>query len=126
MEQMDRLASALAAFDAINSRDFEAFLELMDEEATFEFPGTSPLAGIHSGKKGIRRFLRRMTIAVPDLRFDIVKCFASGDHAALEWTNKGTTAKGTPYENRGVTIVEFAGPKIKRLCDYLDTERLKG
>ncbi|MCL5257479.1 MAG: nuclear transport factor 2 family protein [Chloroflexi bacterium] len=126
MEQTECLSKALAAFEAINRRDFDAFVDLVHEDASFEFPGTSLLAGAHQGEKGIRRFLKRMTIAVPDLQFTVVNTLATGSLVALEWTNRGTTLKGAPYENRGVTIIEFSGDKIKRLRDYLDTERLKG
>jgi ketosteroid isomerase-like protein len=126
MEEKDRVSMALAAFDALNQRDLDAFLEILDEDATFEFPGTSLLAGTHAGKKGIRRFLRRMTIAVPDLRFAIRHSLASGHMVVLEWTNKGTTMKGEPYENKGVTVIEFDGDLVIRLRDYLDTERLNG
>ena len=44
--------------------------------------------------------------------------------AALEWTTKGTTSNGHSIEYEGVTMLEFAGDKIKRFRAYFDPAAL--
>ncbi|MDQ7823564.1 MAG: nuclear transport factor 2 family protein [Candidatus Eremiobacteraeota bacterium] len=118
--------AAVSLFDAISKGDFDRAMEHFDEKGSLVFPGTAPLSGTYKGKEAVRKYFRRMHIAVPDLAFTILHIAESGKVAIIEWINRGKTRRGGPYENRGVTVLEFEGEKIWELRDYLDTEKLKG
>ncbi len=116
---------AEALFSAINARNWEFVLDQFDENGSLLFPGTSPLSGLHEGKEMVRKYFRRMNIAVPNLTFTIKNIAESDKVVIIEWTNSGKTRKGGVYGNSGITVLEFSGGKIMQLRDYLDTEKLK-
>lgn len=122
---MNKIEISHKLFSEINQHNWEEVISLFDDEGSLVFPGTSPLSGSHLGKDAIRRYFRRMHLAVPDLQFQILNVAESEKIVVLEWRNRGETRKGVPYENKGVTVLEFKGEKILQLRDYLDTERLK-
>ena len=112
-------------FAAINAGSWEEVIDSFDDEGALIFPGSSPLSGNHQGRERIKKYFRRMNIAVPDLHFQILEFAESEKLIVLEWKNGGKTRNGLPYENKGVTILEFKGDKVLQLRDYLDTEKLK-
>jgi ketosteroid isomerase-like protein len=112
-------------FEAINVKQWDSVVTAFHEEGSLIFPGSSPLSGFYQGRESIRRYFRRMNIAVPDLRFEVLQSAESENIVILEWRNRGKTRKGIPYENKGVTVLEFRGDELWQLRDYLDTEKLK-
>ena len=74
--------------------------------------------------KELKRFFRKMVIAVPDLTFTLINIIHSDNLMAVQWENKGKTRKGVPYENQGVTVMELFDGKILSMRDYLDTEKI--
>jgi uncharacterized protein len=121
-----RIEGAKALFEAINKGDWDYVIDRFAEEGSLFFPGSSPLSGLHEGKEKVRKYFRRMHIAVPDLTFRVSHMAETEDLIFIEWKNCGKTRKGVPYENCGVTVLEFTGDKIRQLRDYLDTEKLGG
>ncbi len=112
-------------FRAINAQQWEQLLAFFRDDAVLIFPGTSPLSGEHRGKESIKKYFRRMHIAVPDLTFEIRAMSESGDLVMIEWRNTGKTRRGSAYDNYGVTVLQFKEGMVLELRDYLDTERLK-
>ena len=41
--------------------------------------------------------------------------------AAVEWSDRGTTADGQPFQNQGVHVVTLRWGKVSRLQIYCDT-----
>jgi ketosteroid isomerase-like protein len=113
-------------FQAINTKQWEQLLAFFHDDAALIFPGTSPLSGEHRGKESVKKYFRRMNIAVPDLQFEIRAIAESDNLAMIEWRNGGKTRRGEAYGNYGVTVLQFRDGKVLELRDYLDTERLKG
>jgi len=112
-------------FDAINEQQWDKLLAFFHDDAGLIFPGTSPLSGEHRGKESIKKYFRRMHIAVPDLTFEIRSMAESSDIVMIEWRNRGKTRRGDAYDNYGVTVLQFREGMVFELRDYLDTERLK-
>jgi ketosteroid isomerase-like protein len=70
---------ALAAVDAWNRGDPEAFLALWDEEAEF-YPLRAQLEGeSYSGHDGLRRFLAELTQDFEEVRFEIEETRDAGE-----------------------------------------------
>jgi ketosteroid isomerase-like protein len=107
-------------FDFINGRDLDQLGGLLREDATFFFPKTQPLMG----RTQILRFFRILFRQYPELRFTIRRIIVEGPLAAIHWTNCGTSRKGEPYENEGVTILEEEGGAITWISDFFkDTNK---
>jgi ketosteroid isomerase-like protein len=107
-------------FDFINGRDLDQLSSLLREDATFLFPKTQPLMG----RSKILRFFRILFRQYPALRFTIRRIIVEGRFAAIHWTNRGTSRKGRPYENEGVTILEEEGGVIIWISDFFkDTNK---
>ncbi len=115
---------AVKIFKLINEKKWDELLEYFTEDSFFVFPGSSPLGGTYKGLKELKRFFRKMAIAVPDITFTIINIIDSDNFIAVQWQNKGKTRKKVDYENYGVTIIEIANNKIVSMRDYLDTEKI--
>ena len=90
-------------FDAMNSRNFEPLLDILDPDAVFYFPGIKPL----TGPRKIEAFLKILFHRYPRLHFTIGRLITETNYVAVEWTNEGEDRKGVPYANAGVTVVEL-------------------
>lgn len=117
--------TAARLFNAINKQQWDSLLAFFHDDAGLIFPGTSPLSGEHLGRESIKKYFRRMHIAVPDLTFEIRSMAESSDVVMIEWINRGRTRRGDVYQNYGVTVLQFREGMVFELRDYLDTERLK-
>lgn len=111
-------------FNFINEKKWDEVIDFFDDDASLIFPGTSPLGGVHRGKEAIKKYFRRMNIAVFDIRFDIKNISESEEIAFIEWENHGRTRRGKEYNNNGVTVIKIKNGKISELRDYLDTEKI--
>ncbi len=57
---------------------------------------------------------------------DYTAQFVDGDTVITQMTVRGTTIKGDQYENFYVVICTFAGDKIDRLQEYMDSAYANG
>ena len=94
-------------FDAVNRRDMETFHKLLADDARFHFPKTQPLVG----RERILKFLAILFKQYPELAFRIQRVIVQENQAAVHWTNRGKNRKGEPYQNEGVTLLEFQGER---------------
>jgi ketosteroid isomerase-like protein len=101
-------------FAAMNSRDVSGLAPYIAEEAVFDFPG----AGCITGKKRILLFFKVLFRKYPRLTFSIDDIIVDGDRACAVWSNEGEDAHGTPYRNRGITLVRLADGQITFISDY--------
>ncbi|MCX5903894.1 MAG: nuclear transport factor 2 family protein [Proteobacteria bacterium] len=101
-------------FTAMNSRDLSGLARYLADDAVFDFPG----AGCITGKKKILLFLKVLFRKYPRLRFTVEDMLIEGDRACAVWSNQGEDSHGTPYKNRGVTVVRIAQGKIIFISDY--------
>jgi ketosteroid isomerase-like protein len=101
-------------FAAMNSRDVSELAPYIAEEATFDFPG----AGCITGKKRILLFFKILFRRYPRLFFRIDDIIVEGERACAVWSNEGENAQGTPYRNRGITLVRTADGQITFISDY--------
>lgn len=105
-------------FDAMNTRNLDPFLDILDPDAVFYFPGTKPL----TGPRKIETFLKILFHRYPRLDFTIGRLVTEANTAAVEWTNEGEDRKGMPYANAGVTVVELRNGRIIYMSDtFKDT-----
>jgi ketosteroid isomerase-like protein len=107
-------------FRAVNERDLDRMGDRLDSEAEFLFPKTQPLAG----KDRILRFFKILFRRFPELAFNVKRVILQDRQAAVHWTNRGVGRDRVPYENEGVTLLEWEGETIRFMSDFFkDTER---
>lgn len=92
------------AYTALNRRDLDAHLELLDDSYVWEsdtFP--APV----KGREAIRQTFNEYFSAFPDMHLEIEHILVSGDHLAVRWcitgTHKGEFMSIAPT-NRKVTL----------------------
>ena len=101
-------------FSSLNNRELTKLNDYLDENATFDFPGTKLI----KGRKKILTFFKILFRKYPCLTFTVQENIVDGGKVCILWTNEGITSNSTPYANRGVTYVHIAGGKIKFISDY--------
>ena len=105
-------------FDAMNQKKLDALETALADHAVFHFPKTAPL----EGKRKIATFLKVLFRKYPDLTFTPGRMVGDDRMAAAEWTNRGTSKSGEPYENAGVTFLEIENKSIVYISDtFKDT-----
>jgi len=113
---------ASGIFAAMNSRDLSGLELHLADDAVFDFPG----AGRICGHKKILTFLRALFRKYPCLRFSVEDILLEGDRACAVWSNEGADSRGTPYRNRGVTLVHVTQGKIVFISDYFKDTSFTG
>ena len=90
---------AVIIFSALNNRELIRLNDYLDENATFDFPGTKLI----KGRKKILTFFKILFRKYPRLTFTVQETIVDGEKVCILWTNEGITSNNTPYVNRGVT-----------------------
>ncbi|CAB1082118.1 hypothetical protein D1AOALGA4SA_9755 [Olavius algarvensis Delta 1 endosymbiont] len=107
-------------FDVFQHRNLSKMGKVLTANAELRFPKTRTLIG----EKHIFKFLNILFRQYPELLFKIRHVIQQGDWAAVHWTNQGKNRRKEPYQNEGVTLMEFQDGKIKFISDFFkDTER---
>lgn len=101
-------------FVFFNNRDLERLRALLADHARFDFPKTQPLLS----PDRILKFLHILFRQYPELVFTVHRTVVQESRAAVHWTNRGKNRRGEPYENEGMTLLEFEGDKIAYISDF--------
>ena len=73
------------------------------------------------GRDGVRKFWEDYRGAFREVRSAFKAVIAGDGGAALEWESEGALPTGAPIRYRGVSLLEFAGDKVKRFRTYYDS-----
>jgi ketosteroid isomerase-like protein len=114
------------AFEALNRRDVDAFLEDWRADATKVFPGAVSGSGEISGTEAIRDWYARFFAEFPQLTFTLRSIGVSrlwdvtGNNVATAvWDIELTNPAGDRHRNSGVTVIDVTGGKVARVVDYI-------
>jgi uncharacterized protein (TIGR02246 family) len=121
------------AFEALNNRDFEAFLASWVDDATFIYPGNLSVSGEFQGKPAIEAWFRRFLEQYPQVRFMLRSVAVqnifdlTGTNVVMaEWDFDATNREGTSIKNSGVTVIDVRRGRGVRVKDYIfDHDALK-
>jgi len=129
MAEQDNAQHARQAMAAINSRNLDAYVQLLDESFVMETElAPAPL----QGRDAVRQMLQSYFIGIPDLHIEIEQLITSGDYVIvrshLTGTHKGTFA-GVPATNnkidvRSCNVVEIRNGKAVRSTLYSQSAKL--
>ncbi len=74
-----------------------------------------------TGVAGARKFWADYLKAFKRIESTFHNVIAADDHAVLEWVSAGELPSGKPISYRGVSVIEYAGDKVKRFHSYYDS-----
>jgi len=106
--------------DAWNEHDIEKVMSYMTQDCVFETGGGSETYGTrHEGYQTVREKFIEVWTDIPDVHFEGLVHFVSGDNGCSEWTFRGTHTSGAKLEMDGCDLFTFEAGKIKSKRSYL-------
>jgi uncharacterized protein len=115
------------AFTAWANGNGMAFFNLLTDTATWTVMGSCPISGTYVGRQRLVEDaltpLREKLAGHPTPR--VINIIAEGDTIVIQWTGKGTTKTGQPYNNSYCYVVQMENGKITRGTSYLDTDLVR-
>ena len=89
---------AYRVYDALNRRDRDAFLELMDPEVE-SFSTIAPVEGHYRGHRGVRDWWRDLFAVFPDFKVEVLEVRDLGEFVVVHFRRGGHGLdSGTPFE----------------------------
>ena len=87
-----------------------------------------PTGTVSIGADAVGEFFRRVWAAIPDMRMTPTHALETANGVAVEWVATGThlgdfpglPATGNPFRVRGVSMIELASSRVRRVSDYWD------
>ncbi len=114
-----------SAFDALNRRDFSAFLAAWRDDCTFIYPGDLPVSGKMEGKAAIEKWFRNFLDQFPKIKFTVKSVCVDNifdmlgtNTVAAHWDIDYTNEDGKEIENSGVSIIKIKFGKAELVTDY--------
>lgn len=101
----------------------EEFLQRLTPEVTWTIPGDWPgISGVKD-RRQIETFMRKVFPAgfPTGLTADVDRVLRDGHTVVIEFLGRAVTSKQRVYENRYCFIFEFAGDRVHRIREYMDT-----
>jgi ketosteroid isomerase-like protein len=125
-------AAIISAWKVFKTRDPQQIGALFTEDAEWLAPRNNAtsiaLNGSHHvvGREPIAQFLASdMYRVFQHVRIDIRHVFADGNTVIVEETMHATVPNGNAYDNDYCFFFELEDGRIKRVREYMDTQRLK-
>ncbi len=105
--------------------DLKSAFANMSDEVSWLIPGNlKNLSGLRKGKTAILEFARNAAKIFPNgLQTQINRVYGDGDTVIMELTNRGKLANGKDYENEYCFVFEIESGKIRRVREYVDTQK---
>jgi ketosteroid isomerase-like protein len=111
-----RLEGLAAAF---NAHDIDAIMAFFAEDCSLDMPrGPEPHGRRFVGRDEVRRGLMMRFESTPDVRYDEVEHFVSGDTGMSKWLLTGTTPDGQKVTVRGCDFYSFRDGLVSRKDSY--------
>ena len=105
--------------DAFNSRDTGRIASLFQEDAVFHMAsGPEPEGRTVRGREAIRKVLADRFDVIPDMRWEHISEYISGNRAVTVWRVKGSALDGTVLDYQGCDLFEFRDGLIQDKDTY--------
>ncbi len=102
-----------------NSHDIDAIMSFFSDDCCLDMPrGPDPHGRRYIGPDEVRRGIMARFEATPDVQYDEVENFASGDTGMSKWLLTGTTPQGESVRVRGCDFYSFRDGKVVRKDSY--------
>ncbi|WP_354637622.1 nuclear transport factor 2 family protein [Kitasatospora camelliae] len=111
---------------AVAEGDLDTVAASFAEDATWEYPGDLPISRVWSGRTAILEdFLGSAgALFAPDgrPRITVTNVIADGEQVVAEWTSRGSSRHGHPYDNRCLGVFTVRDGRITAVREYTDTQ----
>jgi ketosteroid isomerase-like protein len=113
-------------WNAFAKGDIKSAFAMLSDEVSWLIPGNIPnLSGLRKGKPEILNFARQAAKMFPEgLKSELKRVYCDGDTVLIEMTNRGKFFNGRAYENEYCFVFEIEGGKIRRVREYVDTQKV--
>jgi uncharacterized protein len=127
MTSEEKKSFVTQTWTAFGKGDIKAAFANMADNVSWLVPGTTPgVSGVKRGKDEILKFMAGVGNLFPEgLKSEINRTYCDGDTVVLELTNRGKVSNGKSYENEYCFVFELEGGKIRRIREYVDTQKAK-
>jgi ketosteroid isomerase-like protein len=104
--------------------DIKTAFANMSDQVSWLIPGNLPVSGMKKGKGALPDFARSAAKLFPNgLTTEIRRVYGDGDVVIVELSNTGKLANGRDYANEYCFVFEIEGGKIRRVREYVDTQK---
>ena len=117
-------AFVLDFFDALNAGDVERVVNAYAADGCVETKGNTLISGSYPLDKIAAAVAAIFDVFPKGLRFTVTGMVAEGDKVAVEALSEGEHVSGRTYRNEYHFLFELREGKLKRLKEYMDTERI--
>jgi uncharacterized protein len=116
-----------ATWTAFGKGDLKTAFGNMADNVSWLVPGSiAGVSGVKRGKDEILKFMGSVGAVLPEgMHSEITRAYADGDTVILELTNKAKVSNGKSYENEYCFVFEIENGKIRRIREYVDTQKAK-
>jgi uncharacterized protein len=127
MTSEQKKALVTQTWTAFGKGDIKAAFANMSDSVSWLVPGNTPnVSGLKRGKDEILKFMAGIGPVFPEgLSSEIRKTYCDGDTVIIELTNRGKVSNGKTYENEYCFVFELENDKIRRIREYVDTQKAK-
>ncbi|HET9199339.1 MAG TPA: nuclear transport factor 2 family protein [Solirubrobacterales bacterium] len=119
---------ARGIFESLSRGDWPAATADMADDVHHVFAGDNALGGERHSREAFERWFQRLYRLIPEIEFEVhdvaVRGWPWDTAVAVEWTDRGKGADGTPYVNHGSHWIKLRWGKGVEVHGYLDTERV--
>lgn len=110
--------------DAFNRHDLDGIMSFFAEDGVFDQPAGPDIWGRrYNGKEEIRQAFAALFETIPDIHWEPVQNWVSGNMGCSEWRRTGTTTDGERQDWLGCDLFTFRDGKVVKKDSYFKTVR---
>ena len=114
----DNIKTVEKLFQDLVAGKIDAVAAAFDEDAVWEYPAGSALAGKHSGKAGIRSFLENLHKTYTAIEVVRLTLRASDDCVFAEYGWVGSRPDGDKHRDHFLTLVQLGFGKVTAVRQF--------
>ena len=125
MTAEEKKTLVVSTWTAFGKGDIKAAFANMDDNVSWLVPGNAPgVSGVKKGKEEILKFMSGVGDVFPEgIKSEIRRTYCDGDTVIVELTNRGKVKNGKQYENEYCFVFELENGKVRRIREYVDTQK---
>ncbi len=110
-------------YEAFGKGDMGILSELFDQDATWHFPGESPLSGDHKGRDAIFAFLGQVAVLSNGTFKSEPHDFLANDEHAVVLTNSTASREGKELNMKEVNVYQIKDGKAIEAWSFPEDQR---
>ena len=121
--RMSKIESAMRAVldfkEAFNRHDVAGMMQLMSEDAVFEYFSPAPDGAVYAGKEAITQFWQDFFHESPQAHIKVEEIFSLGERCIMRWKYSWVDVEGEGGHLRGVDIFCVREGAIQEVYSYI-------